>query len=57
MSSRIKKNVASVVTVVAEAPPTNEPVNPISQAMPEEKYVKKHPLNVNPTFNRRLSLL
>ena len=57
MSSRIKKNGASVVTVVAEAQSTNEPVNTIPQTLPEEKYVKKHPLNVNPTFNRRLSLL
>jgi len=56
MSSRNKKSGASVAAV-SEAQPTNDQGYILPVTMPEEKYVKKHPLNVNATFNKRLSLL
>ena len=57
MNSRSKKSVAAVTTAATETQSTNEQLNATMQTQPEEKYVKKHPLNVNPTFNKRLSLL
>ncbi len=57
MSSRTKKDGASAVATTPEAQLTNDGGSLISMEPREEKYLKKHPLNVNATFNKRLSLL
>ena len=53
MSSPNKKNGASAVVAIPDAQLTKDRDHVISPKPAEETYVKKHPLNVNPTFNNK----